>query len=163
MQRARPVVLLTLLLLCGAFPAAGAQRTGGSDVDVTELVAVRNGVPARLCPGSDNALRVTIAWHGEVPSTATLLRVSLVLPGGPPGGALVAEGSIAGRPTVPVTTFTFLHIEISDRIRGRGARLVVRATLSDGVAEPNAANNVRDLAIDGATDWRCEPRRPTGR
>jgi len=156
MKRARPLGILTLIIICGGVAPARAQgRDGPTDLEVTELVAVRNGVAARLCPGSENTVRVTVVWHGAVPTKMSSLRLSLVLPGGPPAGALIAEGSITARPDAPVTTLTFLHVEVSDRLRGRGARLVVRANFDGAIAEPELNNNVRELAIDRATDWGC--------
>src|SRR5213593_402258 len=143
MKRARSVILLTLFLLCGVEPARAQDRDVGTDLDVTELVPVRNGAPGRLCPGTENAVRVTVAWRGTLPARPALLRLSLVLPGGPDGGTLIAEGSIAARPTSSTTTFTFLHVEVSERVRGRGARLVVRANVDGAIAERDLSNNVR--------------------
>jgi hypothetical protein len=158
MKRARQAVLLTLFLLCAAEQGRAQGRDAGTDLDVTELVPVRDGAPGRLCPGTENAVRVAVAWHGVLAAKPASLRLSLVLPGGPAAGTLIAEGSIAGRPNSPTTTFTFLHVEISKRLRGRGARLVVRANLDGAIAERDLSNNVRELAIDAATDWSCADR-----
>ena len=126
-------------------------------LEVAEVVPVRGAAPARLCPG-DNALRVVLTWRGAPPASPSAspptpsprsapLRLALVLPGGPPAGTLLAEGSATAPPGGGATTFTFLHVEIAERWRGRGARLVVRAG-GDGAAE-------RGLAVDEVTDWGC--------
>src|SRR5689334_7249987 len=109
MKRIRRTILLTL-------PALVVAAQG--ELVVTELVPVRGGIPARLCPG-DNALKVTIALRRApapaAPSASTpaapngpprpaTLRLSLVLPGGPPSGTLIAEGSA---PLAPGATTTF--------------------------------------------------------
>ena len=75
MKRARSVILLTLFLLCGVEPARAQDRDVGTDLDVTELVPVRNGAPGRLCPGTENAVRVTVAWRGTLPARPALLTV----------------------------------------------------------------------------------------
>jgi hypothetical protein len=56
---------------------------------------------------------------------------------------------------MPATTFTFLHVELPERLRGRGALLVVRLTSDRSIAETDSTNNKRELGFDGATDWAC--------
>jgi hypothetical protein len=140
MKRTALLFLLTSLSL----QAPGA-------LEVAEVVPVRGAVPARLCPG-DNAVRVTLRRRD---TTAALrpaaLRLALVIPGGPPAGTLLAEGSATAAAGAATTTFTFLHVEIAERLRGRGARLVVRVD-GGGAAEERA------LPLDEATDWSCRPR-----
>jgi hypothetical protein len=70
-------------------------------------------------------------------------------------GTLLAEGSANPQPTSPVTTFTFSHVEIAARLRGRGARLVVRANADRTIDESDLTNNERELRIDDVTDWSC--------
>jgi hypothetical protein len=155
MQRIRTAILLTLL------PAAvlgqgGQQPDSGSgppDIEVTELVPVRSGVSARLCSGSHNAVRVSLrtTWVGirQVP-----VRLALVLPDGPPSGTLIAEGTASLTPDHR-GTFTFADVEIPPRLRGRGAKLVVRANAGQEIPEQNLANDVRQLDVDRSTDWSC--------
>ena len=155
MQRSWPAFLLTLA------PAAAIAQVGrqaGSprspaDIAITALVPVSAAGSARLCPGAGNSLRVVLSAHG-VAVHAVPLRLSLLLPDGPPAGVLIAEGSASVRPDQP-TTFTFLHVEVPERIRGRGATLVVRANADQGIGEQDLANDVRQLDIDRSTDWSC--------
>jgi hypothetical protein len=132
----------TALLFLLTLPPRPAQTPGA--IEVAEVLPVRGGAPARLCPG-DNAVRVTLRRRDTTaaPRTAAL-RLVLVLPGGPPAGTLLAEGSATAPAGAGETTFTFLHVEVAERLRGRGARLVVRA-----VGEERA------LPMDGVTDWSC--------
>lgn len=155
MQRIRTAILLTVLPV--ALAGQSVQRAGAGsdpvDIEVTELAPVRSGQSSRLCPGSQNAVRVTLSSTGagarQVP-----LRLALVLPDGPPNGTLIAEGTASLTPDHPVT-FTFLHVEIPPRLRGRGAKLVVRANADQQIPEQNLANDVRQLDVDRATDWNC--------
>jgi hypothetical protein len=57
------------------------------------------------------------------------------------------------QPGAALTTFTFLHVDIPERLRGRGAQLVVRATPPDAATErPNTAVT---LPVDAVADWNC--------
>ena len=69
----------------------------------------------------------------------------------------MAEGSVMLR-TDGVTTFTFLHIEVAERLRGRGARLVARANQDGLIPEQDFSNNGRELLLDTHTDWNCGAR-----
>lgn len=155
----RRVFLLTVLIWGARY--AGAQAVPGraavpiTDVEVTEIASVRDGVPARLCAGTDNAIRVRVTQYGIRSQKPVPLRLSLVLPGGPLAGTLLAEGSANPQGTGPVTTFTFSHVEIAARLRGRSARLVVRANADRTIDESDLTNNERELRIDDATDWSC--------
>ncbi len=157
MQRMRRLFLLTLAAFGGRL--AGAQgspgRASAADIEITEVVSVRDGVPARLCVGADNALRVRLAQHGAGTQKPVPLRLFLVLPGGPSTGSLMAEGSASPPPTGQTTTFTFSHVEIVGRLRGRGARLVVRANADRTIDGAAPTNDARELRIDDATDWSC--------
>lgn len=153
MQRIYAVFFLTLFA-----PATIAQeRSSGPaekpDVEVSELSPVHDAAPARFCVGANNQVRVTVLAH-HLAARPIPLRLSLVLPDGPPAGALIAEGSITVAPDRSAT-FTFLHVEVLERLRGRGAKIVVRANGDQVIAEQNLANNVRQLDLDAATDWDC--------
>jgi len=151
MERIAPMFILTALAtLLSLTPPPHAQEVGG--LAVAEVMPVRGGVPARLCTG-DNALRVTLTWPAAAPPPRSAsLRLALVLPGGPPAGTLIAEGSASTSPGggATSTTFTFLHVEVPERLRGRGAQLVVRVS-ADGPS-PGAE---RALPVDVVTDWSC--------
>jgi hypothetical protein len=125
------------------------------DIEVSGMVPVHDGLPARLCVGADNEIRVTLSQRGIAAQKPASLRLVLVLPGGPRQGALFAEGSANLQPGNAVTTYTFAHIEIAARLRGRGARLVARANADGTIDERNLTNNERELRIDDATDWSC--------
>jgi hypothetical protein len=156
MQRIPTAILLTLLpgMLVGQRGRLAGPPSGPADIAVTGLIPIRAGASARLCPGTENAVRVTLSAT-NVAVRAIPLRLALVLPDGPPGGTLIAEGTASLTPGHP-GTFTFLHVEIPSRIRGRGAKLVVRANTDQGIAEPNLANDVRQLDVDRSTDWSCQ-------
>ena len=155
MQRIRAAIILTLLP--GLAVGQGSRSAGPSppppDVEVRELEPIHSGAVGRLCPGTDNSLRVILGTTGigvrQVP-----VRLALVLPDGPPSGTLIAEGTATLTPGHS-GTFTFLHVEIPRRIRGRGAKLVVRANADQEIAEQNLANDVRQIDVDGSTDWSC--------
>ena len=155
MQRIRTAILLTLFPV--GLPGQNGRQAGPTpppaDIAVTELVPVHAGAPARLCSGSGNAVRVTLTATNSA-ARAIPLRLALVLPEGPPSGTLIAEGMASLTPG-HAGTFTFLHVEIPPRLRGRGAKLVVRANADQGIAEENLANDVRQLDVDRATDWTC--------
>ncbi|AHG88752.1 hypothetical protein J421_1215 [Gemmatirosa kalamazoonensis] len=146
MERTARTFLLTPLCL------AAVRAQAPAELAVREVVPVRAGAPARLCPG-DNALRVTLAWSGAAPpprAAIATLRLALVLPGGPPAGTLIAEGSAPMPATGATTTFTFLHVEVAERLRGRGAQLVVRVTNGVGGVERE-----RGVSVDAVADWGC--------
>ena len=145
-----PRVILILLV-----STAGAPEQGpATDVRVTDVIPVRNEVPARLCPGSNNAVRIGIAWSGAIPERPIRVQISLVMREDPLGGVLVAEGSVTPHSAASATTFTFLNVEVSERMRGRGARLVARVLPDRSMSESDTTNNVRHLELDGA-DWSC--------
>ncbi len=159
MKRLPGIFLLTFVVSGGRFAGAQAEPRRGTtppvDIEVTKVVAMRDGVPARLCVSADNDIRVTVGQRGSPVQKPVSLRLLLVLPGGPKQGALFAEGSANLQPANPVTTFTFPHIEIAARLRGLGARLVVRANSDRTIDEADATNNERELRVDDATDWSC--------
>ena len=155
MQRIGTAIILTLLP--GLAGGQGRRSAGLSparpDIEVRELEPIHSGRVGRLCPGADNSVRVILGATGigvrQIP-----VRLALVLPAGPPSGTLIAEGTASLTPGHS-GTFTFLHVEIPRRIRGRGAKLVVRANADQEIAEQNLANDVRQLDVDGSTDWSC--------
>jgi len=153
MKRTRRALLLTILLPVTPNAAARAQ-VAGTDIEVTGIVALRAGVADRLCPGADNAVRVLLAWHGTPPARPVSLRLELLVPGGPPV-VLLAEGSATPLPGSAAGSFTFLHIEVPQRLRGRGARLVARANADGAIPERDPGNDRRELPLDPATDWSC--------
>ena len=145
-----PLVILTLVV---GFASASEQAVP-PDVRVTEITPVRNGVPARLCPGSDNTVRIGIAWSGAIPERPIRVQISLVMREDPASGVLIAEGSVTPHSTPSATTFTFLNVPVSARLRGRGARLVARVIADRSMSESDTTNNVRHLEVDDA-DWAC--------
>ena len=153
MQRMRPSVILTLFagVLGGRLDAQGSA----ADVRVTEVVPVRNGVAARLCPGARNAVRVGIAWSGPIPERPIQVQISLAMRDDASAGVVVAEGSVTPHANASATTFTFLNVEVSERLRNRGARLVARVVADRSVTETDTTNNVSRLEID-TTDWTCK-------
>jgi hypothetical protein len=159
MKRVSVTLLLTLLALGGQVAGAQAEPRRATappvDIEVTKVVPVHDGVPARLCEGPDNAIRVTLSQRGAPAPRPVSLRLLLVLPGGPKQGALFAEGSTNFSAANSVTTFTFPHVEIASRLRDRGARLVVRANSEGTIDEADLTNNERELKLDDATDWSC--------
>jgi hypothetical protein len=150
MQRRSPRYILTLLV---SVAWAQAQERPG-DVRVTEIVPVQNELPARLCPGANNAVRVGIAWSGAVPERPIRVLISLVMRENPLAGVLVAEGSVTPHSPTAATTFTFLNVAVSERLRGRAAQLVARVIADRSMRESDTTNNVRHLEVDGA-DWAC--------
>ncbi|MEP6733256.1 MAG: hypothetical protein ABJE10_21615 [bacterium] len=142
--------ILTLV----ASMAAGSGQDLSADVRVTEILPIRNEVPARLCPGSNNAVRVGIAWTGAIPERPIRVSLTLAMPDNPLGGILVAEGSVTPHSAASATTFTFLNVQVSERMRGRAARLVARVVADRAMHESDTTNNVRHLEVD-ATDWTC--------
>ena len=155
MQRTYTAFILTLLPSIAAGQGGGSNRSPGTppDIEITGLTAVRVGAPARLCPGPDNTVRVVVEARG-LTVRAIPLRLSLVLPDGPPNGTLVAEGSVSVA-SGHASTFTFLHVEVPVRLRGRGAKLIARANADQLIPEQDLANDARQLDVDAATDWRC--------
>lgn len=155
MQRTSTAFILTLLPSIAAGQGGGSNRSPRTppDIEITGLTAVRGGAPARLCPGPDNTVRVAVETRG-LTVRAIPLRLSLVLPEGPPSGVLVAEGSVSAAPG-HASTFTFLHVEVPARLRGRGAKLIARANADQLIPEQDLANDARQLDVDAATDWRC--------
>jgi hypothetical protein len=145
-----PRVILILLVSMAGAPGEGPT----TDVRVTAIMPVRNEVPARLCPGSNNAVRIGIAWSGAIPERPIRVQISLVMREAPLGGVLIAEGSVTPHSAASATTFTFLNVEVSERLRGRGARLVARVFPDRSMNESDTTNNVRHLEVDGA-DWSC--------
>jgi hypothetical protein len=146
-----PPVIVTLL-----FNIAGVSVQGRApDVRVTEIVPVRNEAPVRLCQSSDNTVRIGIAWNGAVPERPIGVQISLVMREAPFSGALVAEGSVTPHSTTSETTFTFLNVPVPARLRGRGARLVVRVIADRSMNESDTTNNVRHIELDDA-DWTCQ-------
>lgn len=155
MQRIWAAFFLTLLpaVAIGQGRARADSSPGRPDIEITAILPVRGGASARLCPGGENEVRVVLSTRGLTVHTVPL-RLSLVLPDGPPAGSLIAEGS-ASINSGQAGTFTFLHVDIPSRIRGRGAKLVVRANADQGIPEQNLANDVRQLDVDRSTDWSC--------
>jgi hypothetical protein len=152
MQRTRRAGFLTTLTAVLAHGLL-AQGTEG-EVRVTEVVPVRGGAPARLCPGAGNAVRVGIAWSGTIPERPIQVRLSLATRGETGRGVLVGEGSVTPHAGASATTFTFLNVQVPERLRGRGAQLVARVVADRAVVERDTTNNARSLQVDAA-DWAC--------
>jgi len=145
-----PSIILTLLAALVNVPAQGTP----ADVRLTEMVPVRNEVPVRLCASSNNAVRIGIAWSGAVPERPLRVQIALVRREDQLGGELIAEGSVTPHSVASATTFTFINVPESARLRGRGARLVARVTADRSMRESDTTNNVRHLELDDA-DWAC--------
>jgi hypothetical protein len=164
MKRMRDAVLLTgaslltLLPAGGGAPAPAVQANPAPALRATDLAVLRNGVPARPCADARNAVRITVAVDGSVPSRAVPVRLRLVLPGTAREGTVIAEGSVLFAAGARETHFTFLNVEIPARSRGRGARLVASVNADRTVPETHLEDNQVSLALDAATDWRCEGR-----
>lgn len=166
MKRARLLFLLTLAGAAAPAPRLRAQAARATDIELTEITPLSAGAAGRLCPGTGNALRVGVAWHGTPPDRPIALRLELVLPGG--AATLLAEGSVTalapaatGATSLPrsgsaATTFTFLRVDVPQRLRGRNALLVARANADQAIPEQDYSNDRRELPLDAATDWSCK-------
>ena len=147
MKRAHRLVLLTSLAALTA-PALPAQEP--ARVAVTRVMVLDAAAHGKLCVGRRNTLRAELRVTGA-PAHPLLVRLHLVIPGGAPAGTLVAEGSLP--PREGSASFTFVGVEVPERLRGRGARLVVRAA-EEGRDDP-APSPDATLLHDSATDWSC--------
>lgn len=109
-----------------------------------------------MCIGSRNTVRVEVVTHGlEKPNQRVPIRLVLLLLGGDPIGQLIAEGSVSFSTGVSTATFTFLNVDVPERLRGRDGVFEARANVEGAVAEQNLSNNVRGIRVDTATDWTC--------
>jgi hypothetical protein len=153
MKRTSPAILLIIGLHAG--PSAGAQGpTGAFDISVPRATVVAADGRSRLCTGARNAIRAELAVRGAPPPGAVVLRLVLVVPGGDPGGRPLAEGSVPLHGP-GLQSLTFLNVEVPERLRGRGARLEIRANADRRLPEADLSNNVIAIAMDDATDWHC--------
>jgi hypothetical protein len=153
MKRTRGPVLLTCLVI-SAFDA-GSQGTPAQEQLDLEVRYLRVSGRNTLCVGGRNALRVELSARGPVPTVPVPIRLVMLVPGGDAIGVPVAEGSVHFGPGAATTSFTFLNVEVPERMRGRGGVLEVRANLEQAVREKELGNNVRSIRIDSATDWTC--------
>jgi len=154
MKRTVACLLLTLLAP-GAAPVPAQHASAPPDVAVRGLRAVNPTAAQRLCVGSRNAVRAELDLTGAAPPAAVLLRLTLVVPGGDPAGIAIAEGSGEFTGGATSRSFTFMNVEVPERLRGRGAVLEVRANLDRALPERNLANNAATLDLERATDWKC--------
>lgn len=152
---------LLVLTLAGIGPLAAQVRRAEQqsrpapfDIEIRALHSSSAGGPSRLCVGGRNTVRAEFAAAGAVPPAAIPVRLVLILPHGVPGGQLVGEGTVWFGPT-GAASFTFVNVEVPERLRGRGAALTVRVNLDPGVREQTLANNIAALDLDAVTDWAC--------
>lgn len=153
MKRSPALLLLTCVLSVSG--RAPAQVGSSADIELRSLRASGPAGTGRLCPGSRNSVRVEVRVSGAVPASPIPLRLFLVSGGGDPIGLLLAEGSVVVASAAAPTSFTFLNIEVPSRLRGRGARLEVRANAERMIEERDFGNNTRSVWLDNVTDWSC--------
>jgi hypothetical protein len=139
----------------GLAPARPGARVQVVALKARELVVLRDGVAARPCADARNALRFGVSLEGAIPIRPVPVRLLLALPGGAGEGTVLAEGSMTFSPVARTVTFTFLHVDIPARIRGRGARLVAQVNADRTVPEPDVSDNHLSIALDAMTDWKC--------
>ena len=154
MKRARLLFFLTLVWSVAPVARLDAQAARATDIELTEITPLTGASPGRLCAGVPNAVRVAVAWRGAPPERPVSLRFELVLPGG--ATTLLAEGSVAPHGGSAAATFTFLRVDVPQRLRGRSALLVARANADQSIPEQDYSNDRKELALDAATDWGCK-------
>jgi hypothetical protein len=158
MKRSGWWVLLTLVLFPTRRGAGqGAPNTAPStDIQVRSVSATGLSPSGHMCIGNRNTVRVEVATQGlDKPDERVPIRLVLLLPGGDPIGQLIAEGSVSFGAGVSTATFTFLNVDVPERLRGRDGVFEARANVEGAVAERNLSNNVRGIRVDPATDWTC--------
>ena len=153
MKRTRASLVLTLLSTIAT--GVSSQDPPPLDIEVRAVRGIGPAATGRLCVGSRNSIRAELEVTGPSGRREIPLRLVLVLPGGDPAGALLAQGRIVFPPGVTSTSWTFVNVEVPERLRDRGGVLEVRANVDGGLRERNLGNNVGAVDLDRVTDWEC--------